>query len=84
MNYSLLPILPAVYDILFNFAQSDGFWANWETAFGANYDVVAQINQNDTPSDEGEYFSTLVRGQSLTAQEIARITTENDWASITV
>ncbi|WP_288087035.1 SBBP repeat-containing protein, partial [Microcystis sp. LE19-41.2A] len=27
-------------DVLFNFAQSDGFWANLETAFGTNYDVV--------------------------------------------
>ncbi|MFM6917874.1 MAG: Calx-beta domain-containing protein, partial [Dolichospermum sp.] len=32
--------LPAIYDILFNFAQSDGFWANWQTAFGTSYDVV--------------------------------------------
>ena len=40
MNPSLLPIIPAVDDILFNFAQSDGFWANLETAFGTSYDVV--------------------------------------------
>ncbi|MFM6202199.1 MAG: hypothetical protein ACKPE1_24200 [Dolichospermum sp.] len=40
MTPSLLPILPAVDDILFNFAQSDGFWANLENAFGTNYDVV--------------------------------------------
>jgi len=40
MNPSLLPLLPAVDDILFNFAQSDGFWANWSTAFGTSYDVV--------------------------------------------
>nr|NCR11106.1 hypothetical protein [Microcystis aeruginosa LG13-11] len=40
MTSSLLPIFPAVDDILFNFAQSDGFWANLETAFGTNYDVV--------------------------------------------
>ena len=40
MTSSLLPILPAVYDVLFNFAQSDGFWANLETAFGTSYDVV--------------------------------------------
>ncbi|MFM7354204.1 MAG: hypothetical protein ACKO1G_14535, partial [Microcystis aeruginosa] len=40
MNSTLLPILPAVYDILFDFAQSDGFWANLETAFGTGYDVV--------------------------------------------
>ena len=40
MTSSLLPILPAVYDVLFNFSQSDGFWANLETAFGTSYDVV--------------------------------------------
>ncbi|MCA2813340.1 MAG: hypothetical protein IM477_12630 [Microcystis sp. M090S1] len=40
MTSTLLPILPAVYDVLFNFAQSDGFWANLETAFGTSYDVV--------------------------------------------
>ncbi|MBD2601468.1 Calx-beta domain-containing protein [Microcystis viridis] len=40
MTLSLLPILPAVDDVLFNFAQSDGFWANLETAFGTSYDVV--------------------------------------------
>jgi hypothetical protein len=39
MTAILLPILPAVYDILFNFAQSDGFWANLETAFGASTDI---------------------------------------------
>ncbi|MFM6223017.1 MAG: calcium-binding protein, partial [Dolichospermum sp.] len=40
MNPLLLSNLPAIYDILFNFAQSDGFWANWQTAFGTSYDVV--------------------------------------------
>ncbi|MFM2027431.1 MAG: hypothetical protein RLZZ339_2148 [Cyanobacteriota bacterium] len=40
MTSTLLPILPVVDDVLFNFAQSDGFWANLETAFGTNYDVV--------------------------------------------
>jgi len=40
MNLSLLPIIPAVDDILFNFAQSDDFYANLATAFGTSYDVV--------------------------------------------
>ncbi len=40
MTSSLLPILPAVDDILFNFAQSDDFWANLAIAFGTSYDVV--------------------------------------------
>ncbi|BCU13925.1 SBBP repeat-containing protein [Microcystis aeruginosa] len=40
MTSTLLPILPAVDDVLFNFAQSDGFWANLAIAFGTSYDVV--------------------------------------------
>ncbi|NCQ96945.1 MAG: hypothetical protein GPJ13_17425 [Microcystis aeruginosa W11-06] len=40
MTSALVPIIPAVDDILFDFAQSDGFWANLETAFGTSYDVV--------------------------------------------
>jgi hypothetical protein len=46
---NLLLIPSAVYDILFNFAQSDGFWANWLTAFGTSYDVVkaTELRQQD-------------------------------------
>jgi hypothetical protein len=153
MTSTLLPSLPAVYDILFDFAQSDGFWANLETAFGTNYDVVkatqlrqqwqsrdfsqlppitvknlgnsgifgayssstnkiyisqtlidsgdattlkavlleeighfidAQINSSDTPGDEGQLFSALVRGEALTGEQIAAIRGENDAATITV
>ncbi|REJ50440.1 MAG: calcium-binding protein [Microcystis flos-aquae DF17] len=40
MTLSLLSILPAVDDVLFDFAQSDGFWANLAIAFGTSYDVV--------------------------------------------
>jgi len=40
MTSTLLAIIPAVDDILFNFAQSDDFWANLATAFGTSYDVV--------------------------------------------
>ncbi|AKV67559.1 beta strand repeat-containing protein [Microcystis panniformis] len=153
MTSTLLPSLPAVYDILFDFAQSDGFWANLETAFGTSYDVVkatqlrqqwqsrdfsqlppitvknlgnsgifgayssstnkiyisqtlidsgdattlsavlleeighfidAQINSSDTPGDEGQLFSALVRGEVLTGEQIAAIQGENDAATITV
>jgi Ca2+-binding RTX toxin-like protein len=154
MNSSLLPLLPAVYDILFDFAQSDGFWANWQTAFGASFDIIkatelrqqwqsrdfsqlplievvsgevlgmangayssstnkiylsesflntgapaaivdviveeighfidAQINSSDTPGDEGQLFSALVRGEVLTEEQIAAIRGENDAATITV
>jgi hypothetical protein len=34
MTFPLLPIFPAVYDSLFDFAQSDGFWANLTIAVG--------------------------------------------------
>jgi hypothetical protein len=34
MTSSLLPILPVVDDSLFDFAQSDGFWANLTIAVG--------------------------------------------------
>ena len=37
---SWLALFPSVYDILVNFAESGRFWANWQTAFGTNYDVI--------------------------------------------
>ena len=40
MTSTLLPSFPVVDDVLFNFAQSDDFWADLETAFGASYDLV--------------------------------------------
>ncbi|GCA95785.1 hypothetical protein MAE30S32_44370 [Microcystis aeruginosa 11-30S32] len=40
MTSPLLPSFPAIYDVLFDFAQSDGFWANLAIAFGTSYDVV--------------------------------------------
>jgi hypothetical protein len=40
MNNSLLPIVSAVRDSLFEFARSDGCLVNWETAFGTDYNVV--------------------------------------------
>ena len=36
----LLPLLASVWDVLRDFAQSDVFWADLETAFGTSYDVV--------------------------------------------
>ena len=149
-----MPILPAVDDVLFNFAQSDGFWANLETAFGTSYDVVkatelrqqwksrnfsqlpeievvnssvlgsangaygistnkiylsesffasassdalvavvleeighfvdAQINRVDTVGDEGELFSALARGVSLSPSGLSRIQTEDDHAVVVI
>ncbi|MCA2642153.1 FG-GAP-like repeat-containing protein, partial [Microcystis sp. M087S2] len=46
--------------------------------------IDAQINSSDTPGDEGQLFSALVRGESLTEAEIAAIREENDAATITV
>jgi hypothetical protein len=34
MTSTLLPIIPPVEDVLFYFAQSDGFWANLAIAVG--------------------------------------------------
>jgi len=44
----------------------------------------AQINLTDTRGDEGEYFSALVRGVSVSATEINRIQNENDHRTITL
>ena len=78
MNPYLLPIIPAVDDILFNFAQSDGFWANWSTAFGTSYDVVkaTQLRQQWQSRDftqlpEIEVVSDEVLGKANGAYAIA-------------
>ncbi|MFM6278138.1 MAG: hypothetical protein ACKN9K_07325, partial [Dolichospermum sp.] len=62
MNPLLLSNLPAIYDILFNFAQSDGFWANWQTAFDTSYDVVnaTQLRQQWQSRDFSELPSIEV------------------------
>jgi hypothetical protein len=46
--------------------------------------VDAQVNQTDAPGDEGELFSALVRGVSLSAAELSRIKAEDDHAVIVV
>ncbi|GBE72973.1 hypothetical protein myaer87_02000 [Microcystis aeruginosa NIES-87] len=154
MTSTLLPIFPAVYDVLFDFAQSDGFWANLETAFGTSYDVVkatqlrqqwksrnfsqippievlspqvlgtakgayssstnkiylsasflntassativnvileeighyvdAQVNPVDSAGDEGAIFAALVRGESLSSQQLQALKAEDDTAYITL
>ncbi|MFM6617058.1 MAG: Calx-beta domain-containing protein, partial [Microcystis panniformis] len=146
MTSTLLPIFPTVYDVLFDFAQSDGFWANLETAFGTSYDVVkatqlrqqwqsrdfsqlppitvqnlgnsgifgaysssinkiyisqalidsgdattlsavlleeighfidAKLNSSDTPGDEGQLFSALVRGEIPAVSTVTASYTDN-------
>jgi hypothetical protein len=46
--------------------------------------VDAQVNATDTPGDEGELFSAIVRGVNLSAAELGRIQTEDDHAVIVV
>jgi uncharacterized repeat protein (TIGR01451 family) len=46
--------------------------------------VDAQVNNTDTPGDEGELFSALVRGVSLSVAELSRIKTEDDTAIIVI
>jgi hypothetical protein len=46
--------------------------------------VDAQVNQTDTAGDEGELFSAVVRGVSLSGSELARIKTEDDHAVISL
>ncbi|MDJ0843582.1 MAG: Calx-beta domain-containing protein, partial [Crocosphaera sp.] len=40
MAHSLSAVVPTVFDSLFDFAQSDGFWDTISIAFGTNYDVT--------------------------------------------
>ena len=46
--------------------------------------VDAQVNNTDTIGDEGELFSALVRGVSLSSAQLSRIKTEDDLAVIVV
>ena len=46
--------------------------------------VDAKVNQIDRSGDEGELFSALVQGQTLTDRDLARIGTENDTATISI
>ena len=46
--------------------------------------VDAQVNQTDTTGDEGELFSEIVRGVSVSGAELVRMKGENDQAEIVV
>lgn len=46
--------------------------------------VDTQVNAVDSPGDEGEIFSALVRGESLSNQQLAQIKAENDHAIIQI
>ena len=61
MNPSLLPIIPPIYDVLFDFAQSDGFWANLATAFGTSYDVVKATELPLLETEKTGFFEKLFR-----------------------
>jgi hypothetical protein len=57
-------------------ASSDALFAVILEEIGHYLD--RQINQVDTPGDEGELFSNLVRGVNLTEAELTYIQTEDD------
>jgi hypothetical protein len=46
--------------------------------------IDAKINKMDTEGDEGEKFSNVVRGVTLSSSELTRIQNENDWGKITL
>jgi hypothetical protein len=46
--------------------------------------VDARLNQSDSPGDEGAIFSALVRGETLSAQELAALRAEDDTATVTL
>ncbi|MBE8994971.1 Calx-beta domain-containing protein [Microcystis aeruginosa] len=79
MTSTLLQIIPPVDDILFNFAQSDGFWVNLAIAFGTSYDVVkaTQLRQqwqsrNFSQLPPIEVFSDEVLGTANGAYSISK------------
>ncbi|HEY9848183.1 MAG TPA: Calx-beta domain-containing protein [Leptolyngbyaceae cyanobacterium] len=43
-----------------------------------------QLNDADTPGDEGEIFSALVRGEKLEVEDLQRMKAEDDTATITL
>ena len=44
----------------------------------------AQLNSHDSPGDEGAIFSALVRGETLTPEQLAALKAEDDTATITL
>ncbi|MGI0482621.1 hypothetical protein ACN4EE_17780 [Geminocystis sp. CENA526] len=46
--------------------------------------IDAQINDIDSPGDEGEIWRNLVLNQAMTETELNNLKTQNDWNTITV
>lgn len=44
--------------------------------------VDAKVNKIDTKGDEGELFSNIVRGVTLSTSDLTRIQADNDWSKI--
>jgi Ca2+-binding RTX toxin-like protein len=44
----------------------------------------AQLNDKDTPGDEGAIFAAIVQGKNLSASELASLKQENDTTTITI
>ena len=80
------------------YAQSKGIiylnadWFNTATQEAINsvlteelgHHLDAKLNQKDTPGDEGEYFSDLLKGAVLTEAQKAAVRTDNDSGLINV
>ena len=80
------------------YAQSKGIiylnadWLNTATQEAINsvlteelgHHLDAKLNQKDTPGDEGEYFSDLLKGAVLTEAQKAAVRTDNDSGLINV
>lgn len=50
----------------------------------AGHYVDSRINEVEAPGDEGAIFSALVRGESLSEQQLQRLREEDDFATITL
>ena len=46
--------------------------------------IDAQLNQSDSPGDEGAIFAALVQSQALNEQDLANLKAEDDFAQLTV
>lgn len=46
------------------------------------HSLDTQLNQHDAPGDEGEIFSNLVQGYTLSENQLFNLRTQNDWATV--
>jgi Ca2+-binding RTX toxin-like protein len=48
------------------------------------HSIDSQVNKEETPGDEGTIFRLLVKGVKLTAEMLAELRAEDDWAMISI